>query len=499
MTISVNNMTDSRDTSIEINKEEFKKIGYQLVDQIADFLDSIAEKPVTKGESPMELRKIIDNVSLPEIGLPAKDVISKTSDLLMGHSLLNGHPKFMGYITSSPAPIGMFADLLAASVNPNVGAQILSPIATEIEKQTVKWLSEFIGLPSNYGGILVSGGNMANFTAFLAARTSKAPKSIKENGLGSIANEMVLYCSKATHTWVEKAAVLFGHGSKAIRWIPTDDDHRMNTSVLQQSIKDDLTEGKKPFLVIGNAGDVSMGKVDNLSELAAICKSYDLWFHIDGAYGIPAAALPRLDNLFKGIQEADSIALDPHKWLYAPLEAGCTLIKNPQHLIDTYSSHPVYYNFSINDDEQPPMNFYEYGFQNSRGFRALKVWMALQQVGKNGYVRLISEDIDLSQLLFEKAIQHPELEAVTQSLSITTLRYVPLDFGNEAYLNELNEKLVNKLQLGGEVFLSNAVVDDKYCLRTCIVNFRTSRKDIEEIVEIIVREGRKLHEIMKSL
>lgn len=499
MTISVKNMTDSRDTSIEINKEEFKKIGYQLVDKIADFLDSIAEKPVTKGESPMELRKIIDNVSLPEIGLPASEVISKTSDLLMGHSLLNGHPKFMGYITSSPAPIGMFADLLAASVNPNVGAQILSPIATEIEKQTVKWLSEFIGLPSNYGGILVSGGNMANFTAFLAARTSKAPKGIKENGLGSIANEMVLYCSKATHTWVEKAAVLFGHGSKAIRWIPTDDDHRMNTSVLQQSISDDLTEGKKPFLVIGNAGDVSMGKVDNLSELAAICKSYDLWFHIDGAYGIPAAALPRLDNLFKGIQEADSIALDPHKWLYAPLEAGCTLMKNPQHLIDTYSSHPVYYNFSMNDVEQPPMNFYEYGFQNSRGFRALKVWMALQQVGKNGYVRLISEDIDLSQLLFEKAKQHPELEAVTQSLSITTLRYVPLYFGNEAYLNELNEKLVNKLQQGGEVFLSNAVVDDKFCLRTCIVNFRTSRIDIEEIVEIIVREGRKLHEKMQSL
>jgi len=492
-------MTDNRDTSIKIDKEEFKKIGYLLIDRIANFLDSIDEKPVTKGETPFELRKIIDNKPIPEIGISAKEVISKTSDILINHSLLNGHPKFMGYITSSPAPIGMFADLLAASVNPNVGAQILSPIATEIEKQTVKWLAEFIGVSPNYGGILVSGGNMANFTAFLAARTAKAPKNLKENGLTSIANEMVMYCSKATHTWVEKAAVLFGHGSKAIRWIPTADDHRMNTLVLLQSINNDLAEGKKPFLVIGNAGDVSMGKVDNLSELADICKLYDLWFHIDGAYGIPAAAIPGLDNLFKGIQEADSIALDPHKWLYAPIEAGCTLMKNPQHLIDTYSSHPVYYNFGNNDDEQPPTNFYEYGFQNSRGFRALKVWMALQQVGKNGYINLIKEDIDLSQLLFEKAKQHPELEAVTQSLSITNLRYVPIDYGNEAYLNELNEKLVNKLQKGGEVFLSNAVVDDKYCLRTCIVNFRTSRKDIEEIVEIIVREGRKLHEIMKSL
>ncbi len=490
-------MADNREAPIDIGKEEFKKIGYQLIDRIADFLDSIYEKPVTRGESPSELQDIFGNASLPENGSSVEEIISKSSDLLINHSLFNGHPKFMGYITSSPAPIGIFADLLAASVNPNVGAQILSPIATEIEKQTIKWLAEFIGVPTTYGGILVSGGNMANFTAFIAARTTKAPKSIKENGLGNIANEMVLYCSKATHTWIEKASVLFGHGSKAIRWIPTDDDNRMDTSILLQTINNDLIEGKKPFLVIGNAGDVSMGTVDNLSEIAAICKSHDLWFHIDGAYGIPAAAIPKLKSLFEGIQEADSIALDPHKWLYSPLEAGCTLMKNPQHLVDTFSSHPVYYNFS-SSDEKPALNFYEYGFQNSRGFRALKVWMAFQHVGKNGYIKMINEDIELSQLLFEKAKQHPELEAVTQSLSITTLRYVPINYSHEAYLNELNEKLLNKLQQGGEVFLSNAIVRDKYCLRTCIVNFRTSRNDIEEIVEIIVREGRKLHVIMHS-
>ena len=197
-----------------------------------------------------------------------------------------------------------------------------------------------------------------------------------------------------------------------------------------------------------------------------------------------------------------TIALDPHKWLYAPLEAGCTLVKNPQHLIDTYSSHPVYYNFS-NQDDEPTVNYYEYGFQNSRGFRALKVWMALQQVGKNGYIKMISEDIELSQLLFEEAQKHVELEAVTQNLSITTFRYVPIGFRqdkrkNETYLNTLNEKLLNELQQGGKVFLSNAVVADKYCLRCCIVNFRTSRKDIQEIIEIIVREGRKVHEMLKS-
>ncbi|WP_301931446.1 pyridoxal-dependent decarboxylase [Ferruginibacter sp.] len=371
-------------------------------------------------------------------------------------------------------------------------------MATAIEKQTVKWLAEFIGVSPTYGGILVSGGNMANLTGFLAARTAKAPKSMKEDGLANAAGEMVFYCSKATHTWIEKAAVLFGHGSKAIRWIPTNTDNKMNTTVLLQTINEDLNNGKNPFLVIGNAGDVSTGVVDNLSEIAIICKAHNLWFHIDGAYGIPAAVIPQYKNLFDGIKEADSIALDPHKWLYAPLEAGCILVKNPQHLVDTYSAHPVYYNFDNGTDE-PTLNYYEYGFQNSRGFRALKVWMALQQVGKNGYIKMINEDIELSQLLFDEAQKHEELEAVTQNLSITTLRYVPYNYAqdermNETYLNTLNEKLLNELQRGGEVFLSNAVVAEKYCLRACIVNFRTSKKDIQEVVEIIVREGRKTYE-----
>jgi len=493
-------MADNRESPLKINKDEFRKIGYQLVDTISNFMDTIDEKPVTTGETPRQIQKILGNDSLPEQGTSVSELFSKTSDLLLNHSLLNGHPKFFGYITSSPTPIGALADLLASVVNPNVGANILSPMATAIEKQTVKWLAEFIGIAPSSGGILVSGGNMANLTAFLAARTAKAPKSLKEDGLGNIESEMVFYCSKATHTWIEKAAVLFGHGLKAIRWIPTNADNKMNTEILSQTIYDDLKNGKKPFLVIGNAGDVSTGVVDNLSAIATICKANDLWFHVDGAYGIPAAVIPQYKELFNGIEEADSIALDPHKWLYAPLEAGCTLVKNPQHLIDTYSAHPVYYNFSSNDEE-PTLNYYEYGLQNSRGFRALKVWMALQQVGKNGYIEMIGENIALSQMLFEEAKKHSELEAVTQNLSITTLRYVPADYmhdgkDGETYLNTLNESLLNELQKGGEVFLSNAVISDKYCLRACIVNFRTSRKDIQEVVEIIVREGRKVHKAL---
>jgi glutamate/tyrosine decarboxylase-like PLP-dependent enzyme len=271
----------------------------------------------------------------------------------------------------------------------------------------------------------------------------------------------------------------------------------MDHTGLEDTIQSDLDKGKKPMMVVGTAGDVSTGAVDHLDVLGGLCKKFNLWFHIDGAYGIPAAVLPENKDIFRGIEFADSIALDPHKWLYNPLEVGCTLVKNPKHLTDTFSSHPEYYNFS-NDEQGDVLNYYEYGLQNSRGFRALKVWLTLQQVGRNGYARMIAEDIQLSDYLFELARKHKELEALTQSLSIATLRYVPKECRREselhtAYLNSLNEELLNTLQEGGELFLSNAIVNEKYALRACIVNFRTSNTDIEEIIEVITREGARIH------
>jgi Glutamate decarboxylase and related PLP-dependent proteins len=441
-------MIENRDNSIEINKKEFQKIGYQLIDRIADLIDSIDKKQVTTTKSPSELQKILGDDSLPKNGTPAAELLSSTTDLLFNHSLFNGHPKFLGYITSSAAPLGALADLLAASVNPNVGAQILSPIATEIEKQTIKWLAEFIGVSPSYGGILVSGGNMANFTAFLAARTAKAPKTIKEDGISKATGKLTIYCSKTTHTWIEKAVVLFGLGTKSIRWIPTDSSNKMDNKILEATIKNDLTNNFQPIMVIGTAGDVSTGVVDNLKGISTICKTHDLWFHIDGAYGIPAAIIPSLKSLFEGVSDADSIALDPHKWLYSPLEAGCTLVKNPQHLIDTFSSHPEYYNFS-NSEGEISQNYYEFGLQNSRGFRALKVWLTLKQIGSSGYEKLISEDIELSKYLFQLTENQKELEAITQNLSITTFRYIPENFKNnleDTYLNLLNEEILNELQ-----------------------------------------------------
>jgi glutamate/tyrosine decarboxylase-like PLP-dependent enzyme len=477
-----------RRAPLEMSGDEFRAVGHRLVDLIAEFLDGLPRRPVTPAEAPRALRKLLGDGKLPEQGAPAQGLVEEAAGLLFDHSLFNGHPRFWGYITSSAAPIGALADMLASAVNPNVGAFVLSPLASEIEAQAIRWIADMIGFPRACGGVLVSGGNMANFVGFLAARQAKADWDIKREGVSAHRPRMMAYVSKATHTWIHKASELFGLGGDAVRWIETDADQRMDVGALEKQIVADRAEGLMPFLVVG--------AVDPLPAIAALCRKYDLWFHVDGAYGAPAAVLPEAPADLKGLSEADSIALDPHKWLYSPLEAGCTLVRNPQHMIDAYSHHPDYYNFD-GAKEDPPINYLDFGLQNSRGFRALKVWLGLRHVGREGYIQMIRDDIALAQTLYKTVGAHPELQAVTQNLSITTFRFVPQDLSGDAaaaaaYLNKLNEELVSRLQASGEAFVSNAVVDDNYVLRACIVNFRTSLSDVEALPEIIVRIGRQV-------
>ena len=414
--------------------------------------------------------------------------------LLFDHSLLSAHPRFWGYIYSSAAPIGALGDLLAAAVNPNVGAWNLSPIASEIEAQTVRWIAELIGYPSDCGGLLVSGGNMANFVPFLAARKAKADWNASAEGLRAAAGRPLrVYCSAETHTWIHKAADLFGLGTDAIRWIGTDSDLRMDTAALRKQIQEDKARGDLAFIVVGAAGSVSTGAVDPLPELAAIAREHDLWFHVDGAYGAIAAALPEASADLRGLALADSVAVDPHKWLYAPLEAGCVLVRDRQTLPKAFSHRPPYYHFPEHEGEES-VNYFEYGLQNSRGFRALKVWLALRQVGREGYVRMVADDIELARALDAIVRKHPEFEAFTQGLSITTFRYVPrgLKSGSpetEEYLNKLNHELLTRLQRSGETFLTNAVIRGKFVLRACFVNFRSTLADVEALPAIVARIG----------
>jgi glutamate/tyrosine decarboxylase-like PLP-dependent enzyme len=416
--------------------------------------------------------------------------------LLFDNSTFNGHPRFWGYITASAAPIGILGELLAAAVNPNVGGWSLSPIATEIEAQTVQWIAELLGYPTEGDGLLVSGGNMANLVGLTAARSAKTPWDVRASGLQGQQHPLCVYASTEAHTWLQTAVDLLGMGTDSIRWISTDADLRMNTSELQRCIRADREEGVQPIAVVGTAGTVSTGAVDPLPEIAGICREHNLWFHVDGAYGGLAVAAPEAPADLHGLREADSVAVDPHKWLYAPLEAGCVLVRDPHALLNAFSYHPPYYHFedAVGD---PEINYYEHGPQNSRGFRALKIWLALQQAGRNGYAAMIGDDMSLARALYRQVSDHPLLEPFTQSLSITTFRYVPEDFETgteqaEDYLNALNEALLTRLQRSGEVFLSNAVLGDAFVLRACNVNFRTAAADIEALPGIVARHGVEL-------
>src|SRR3954454_11240027 len=467
-----------RTASLEMTSEQFRSLGHNIVDRIAGLLASIREHPVTPAESPKQVREALAaSRALPEAGTDPDALLRNATDLLFSHSLFNGHPRFYGYITSSAAPIGILAEFLAAAVNANVGAWKLSPMATEIEAQAVRWLAQFIGYPADCGGLLLSGGNIANLTCFLAARAAQAGWDIRRLGVAG-GPRLCVYASGETHTWIQKAADLAGLGTDAIHWI--DGPRGMDLAELQVRYRRDRDEGYQPFLVVGSAGTVSTGAVEPLPELAAFCQEHKLWFHVDGAYGAFANGLAGAPPELKGLESADSVAVDPHKWLYAPLEAGCALVRNPTALRNAFSYHPAYYSF-----EGEGINYYDIGPQNSRGFRALKVWLALQQAGAAGYREMIQDDITLARYLYDLAADHPELEAITHHLSITTLRYVPPELRaelgceqTEEYLNELKRRLLAAIEKGGDAFLSNAVIAGRYFLRFCIVNFRSSSGDI---------------------
>jgi len=487
-------MNKKRTTPIEIQSEDFRSMGYRLVDRVAEFMDSLPSRPVTTGEAPPAIREALDSTRLlPDLGTDPTQLIDHAIDLLFDHSLFNSHPRFWGYVTASAAPIGILGDFLASAVNQNVGAWFLSPMASEIEGQTVRWIAELLGFPATSGGLLVSGGNEANNTCFLAARQAKAGWDARAKGLyGDDAKRLRVYCSKETHTWVEKATDMSGIGADNIRWIPTDKDLRMDVNILRNQIRADKEAGDQPFIVIGTGGSVSTGAIDDLPEIAKICRENDLWFHVDGAYGGFAAMLPDAPTELKALKEADSVAVDPHKWLYAPLEAGCAIVRDPETLRAAFAYHPPYYHFGVE-----ATNYLDYGPQNSRGFRALKVWLALQQVGRKGYEQMLTDDIQLAQELYDLVDQQPELEAFTNALSITTFRYVPSDLNTNSgefdeYLNKLNMELLTHLQNSGETYASNAVIDGKFTLRACIVNFRTSLEDIEALPEIVLRIGREV-------
>jgi glutamate/tyrosine decarboxylase-like PLP-dependent enzyme len=482
----------NRKAPLEMAPEAFREAGHRLVDEIAAFLESLPGRPVTRDQTPSGVRSLLPS-ELPDNGAEPTALLAETAPLLFDHSLFNGHPRFFGYISGSAAPVGALADLLAATVNPNMGAWELSAVASEIEGQCVRWIAELLELPPETEGLLVSGGNLANFVCFLAARRSKGGEALREQGLPRDGGRLLVYASTETHTWLQKAADLFGHGTASLRWIPVRGDLTIDAEALVRQIAEDRGRGDRPFLLVGNAGTVSTGAVDPLPRLATIAREHDMWLHADGAYGALAVLSDEAPAELAGLGEVDSVAMDPHKWLYSALEAGCALVRHPGALRDTFAYSPPYYRFG-GEEEDPRTNYLELGLQNSRGFRALKVWLGLRQAGRAGYREMIRDDIRLARELHRLVEAEPRLEAMTCALSISTFRYVPEDLepGTEAvdrYLNELNEELMHRLKVSGEVYLSNAVIDGTFALRACVVNFRTSLADVEAVPGIVLHHG----------
>jgi glutamate/tyrosine decarboxylase-like PLP-dependent enzyme len=490
-----------RHAPLDLDPEGFADAGHRLVDEIAALLGSMRTRRAAPDTTPAEVRAVLGaDRPLPEEGAGVKEVLKRAAETLIPYSTFNGHPRFFGYITGAPAPAGMLADLLASALNPNLGAWALSPMASEVEAQAVRWIAELVDYPAG-DGIFVSGGNMANMLGFWAARAARAGWDVRSAGAGSPDGGLLrAYVPRGTHTWIQKAADLSGMGTDAVRWVDTHADGRIDPDALRRMIERDRVAGDHPFLLVGTAGSVSTGAVDPLPELRKVADQYGLWFHVDGAYGAFAAVAPTAPDDLRGLSLADSVALDPHKWLYAPAEAGCALVRDPDALRRAFSYRPEYYHFGSGAH-----NYFELGIQNTRGFRALKVWVQLQQAGASGYRKMISEDIELAKAFHGIADRHEELEAFTHNLSITTYRYVPRDLGASRrephvrdYLNELNRRVQDRMERGGDAFVSHAVLDDVHALRMCIVNFRTGLRDVEALADITVALGREIDGTLRS-
>jgi glutamate/tyrosine decarboxylase-like PLP-dependent enzyme len=477
-------------SSFDLSPEEVRRIGRLAADAIAEHRARLEERPV--------FGKVGSSAPLfegpaPEEGVPFEETLDFVREHVLPFPMGNSHPRFFGFINATADPIGVAADSLAAAMNPNCWGG--DHAAIHVEKQVISWIAAAVGFPAEAEGLLVSGGSMANFTALAAARRAMTPGNVREDGLaGADRPVLTVYASDQVHACVDKAVDLLGIGTSHLRKLPTDDRFRMRPDDLERAIADDRAAGFVPAIAVANAGTVNTGAIDPLSEIADICAREGLWFHVDGAYGAMATLSKELAPLFSGIERADSVAADPHKWLYVPYEAGATLVREPGRLGATFRKFPEYL---ASDPESPfpgPAWFAERGVELSRGFKALKVWMGWKTHGSRGYARAIENDVRLAHFLAAEIDRRPELERLAETvLSIANFRWRPADRSlSDPDLDRINRRIVNRLVGDGSFFLAPTVLKGRAALRVCIVNFRTAEKDLTFLLDEIERVGREI-------
>lgn len=440
------------------------------------------------GEPPIDDDlKVLARQSLSETPTSARQALAEAARVL-DTSLAQSRPRFFAFVGSSGLEVGVLADALASCFDVNLAVHGKS--ADLIEEQALRWVGEFVGYPAN-GGAFTSGGMVSNLTALAAAREYALPRSRHQ---GLFGHSVALYCSSEAHYSVKRAAELLGVGASNVRGLAIDKHRRVNPEEVAKAIEQDRASGVTPIAVVATAGTTLTGAIDPIAELAEVCKEQNVWLHVDGAYGLPAASLLEYKKTFTGLEKADSVTIDAHKWLYLPKACGVVLVKKRNTLAAAFSHNE---NYMLHDESQ--MNPVDMTLEYSRPFRALKLWLAFRVHGAEQFRRAIRNNLKQAQLCKTLIDKEEELELLVEpQLSTVPFRHIPKKLrGNEAALNEHNLQLVKRMQDDGRVYVSSAVVDGKVCLRPCFVNFRTCDDDVRILIEVVLElASAKLHDNM---
>jgi glutamate/tyrosine decarboxylase-like PLP-dependent enzyme len=432
---------------------------------------------------------------LPQEGRDFDQLFGVFRDVIVPNTRHNAHPRFFGYVSAPGTAIAAVADLLASTLNSNVVAWRSTPAGTELERVTIDWIREALGYASGAGGLFVSGGSMANLTALAVARERHCGPAVSADGLQAFPRPLHLYASEEVHHSIDKAAALLGIGRANVRRVAVDERFRMDVRDLERKIEEDRAAGAEPFCVVANAGTVVTGAVDPLADVIKVAHRHGLWCHVDGAYGGFARLAPSARPLFAGLEDADSVALDPHKWLYLPTDCGCLLYRDPAAARSAFMLEADYTRVMEREPDEA-FAFWNYGLELSRRFRALKVWMLLANAGARLVTEAIEANLDCARYLGGLVEASPDLELLAPvELSIVCFRYLPPEArttrqrsdAEEHELDRFNESLMVALQRSGSSYLSNASIQGRFALRGCVLNYLTTRQDMERLLEDVRR------------
>ena len=483
--------------------EEFRKLGYQVIDMITEYYDSINDVRVFPANTSAEVEQVFKE-DLPKTGQDPSAILGEWQSKVLPYATHLGSPRYFSFVNGSGNMIATLAEALAASVNMNLGGWLASPSGTEIERQTIAWIAELIGYPTDCGGLFTTGGTMANFTSLLTALRNNAPYDTTAKGLqeSSFSAKFKIYMSDHEgHISIVRAADLLNLGRESISLIKSNEDFSMDTTDLEMKLDEDIRNGDIPLCVVAQVGSINVGVIDPLEEIARICKNRNIWFHADGACGAVGAILPDKMSQYRGLEWADSVSLDPHKWLYIPYDCGCVLVRDAEKLRRAFSVQAPYLRGTITT-EYSGLYYLDYGPEMSRSFRALKVWMSLKHYGVEGYRKLLSQNIKCVEHLDRLVRDSPDFEALhVPNLFMYCFRFAPVKLVEQwgrgthelqEYLDTLNQQIVDEIQLSGMAFIMTSKLRNRIVIRMSICSHRTTLNDIDLVLA-------KLQEIGETL